>query len=98
MNKIYKKLYVHTQYGDHLCVFEQDEKSGFIVTVPGLHGVVTWGRNITHAKEMAKEAIQLCIECRAEETIQHTKTHMPRRSISPTKNKGGQKTREPVVA
>lgn len=96
-----QRLYVHTLYGDHLGVFEPDEKKGFIVTVPGLPGVVTWGENITHAKKMAQEAIELCIECRAEEAVQHAKIRLPRRSVSPNRdNRAGlpQKTRELVAA
>lgn len=82
MDKTYaKKLYVPTRYGDHLGVFEPDEKKGFIVTVPSLPGVVTWGRNITHAKKMAQEAIELCIECRAGEAIRHVKTRFPHPQI-----------------
>lgn len=71
-----QRLYVHTSYGDHLGVFEQDEKKGFIVTVPGLSGVVTWGKNVAHAKKMAQEAIELCIECKAKEAVQHVPTRL----------------------
>lgn len=72
------KVYVHTRYGTHLCVFEPDEKKGYIITAPGLEGVITWGRTINHAKEMVKEAIELAIECRAEEIIHRGKAQ-PRR-------------------
>ena len=102
MNKKHtQRLYVHTLYGDHLGIFEPDEKRGFIVTVPGLPGVVTWGRNIAHAKKMAREAIELCVECRVEEVARHAKRRLPRRSV--LLNRGeqaglSQKTRELVAA
>jgi predicted RNase H-like HicB family nuclease len=40
-----------------------------MATAPGLKGVVTWGKNINEAKVMVKEAIELCIECVAEEEL-----------------------------
>lgn len=59
---------VKTRYGTHTAVLEPDE-NGYVVTVPGLPGVVTWGRDIEHAKKMAKDAIELCVECLAEENL-----------------------------
>lgn len=53
-------------YGLHVAILEPDER-GFVVTVPALPGVITWGKNITHAEEMVKEAIELCIECLVQE-------------------------------
>jgi len=63
-----KYLEVKTRYGNHVCVLEPDEV-GYTVTVPGLSGVVTWGKTLEQAKKMAKEAIELCVECLAEERI-----------------------------
>ncbi|MEK7629496.1 MAG: type II toxin-antitoxin system HicB family antitoxin [Patescibacteria group bacterium] len=63
-----KQDVVKTKYGEHRIVLEKDEK-GYMVTAPGLKGVVTWGKNIKQAKEMVKEAIELCIECVAEEEL-----------------------------
>ncbi len=63
-----KQATVKTKYGEHRIVLEKDEK-GYMVIAPGLKGVVTWGKNINQAKEMAKEAIELCIECIAEEEL-----------------------------
>lgn len=63
-----KQAVVKTKYGEHKIILEKDEK-GYVVTAPSLKGVVTWGKNINHAKEMAKEAIELCIECVAEEEL-----------------------------
>lgn len=74
MKKNHRIVSVQTQYGRYQCVLEPDEKRGFIVTVPGLAGVITWGKNISQAKAMAREAIELCVECRAEEALQRPKT------------------------
>lgn len=57
-----KVFFVQTNYGSHRVVCEPDERHGYVVTVPTLHGVITWGKNLAHAKEMAQEAIELCIE------------------------------------
>ena len=55
-------LFVQTRYGNHMIVLEPDERKGYVAIAPALPGVITWGENMTHAKEMAKEAIELCIE------------------------------------
>jgi len=61
---------IRTKYGSHIGVFETDpDKGGFVVTGKELPGVVTWGRNLAHAKKMAKEAMELCIECLVEEQL-----------------------------
>ena len=57
-----KSLYITTDYGSHLVAIEPDERHGYVVTAPALPGVITWGKNLTHAKEMVREAIELCIE------------------------------------
>lgn len=61
-----KNIEIKTIYGSHLTVLEPDER-GFVVTVPALPGVISWGKNLNHAREMAKEAIELCVECLVEE-------------------------------
>lgn len=66
--KVKKYIGVKTIYGNHVCVLEPDER-GYVVTVPGLPGVVTWGKDIEHAKKMIREAIELCILCLAEEKL-----------------------------
>lgn len=44
-------------------VFLQEEpEGGYTVTVPALQGCVTYGENIDHAMDMAKEAIELYLE------------------------------------
>lgn len=58
-----RHILVETDYGQHRCLIEPDERKGYIVTAPHLPGVITWGRSIAHAKKMAREAIELCIEC-----------------------------------
>lgn len=60
---------VQTKYGKHVCLFEPDDQEGYIVTVPGLPGTVTWGKTTAQAKKMAQEAIELCVECLARETL-----------------------------
>jgi len=39
-----------------------EPEGGYTVIVPALPGCVTWGENIDHAIEMAKEAIEVYIE------------------------------------
>lgn len=57
-----KSLYIETNYGSHLVAIEPDERHGYVVTAPALPGVITWGKTLAHAKEMVREAIELCIE------------------------------------
>lgn len=40
----------------------REPEGGFTVNVPALPGCVTFGENIEHAMEMAKEAIELYVE------------------------------------
>ena len=56
-----REITIKTRFGAHICVFEPDGK-GYIVTAKNVLGVVTWGKNLTHAKEMAEEALELMIE------------------------------------
>lgn len=60
------KTKVKTKYGTHEVVLEKDER-GYVVEAPNLEGVLSWGKNVKEAKEMVKEAIELCIECLVEE-------------------------------
>jgi predicted RNase H-like HicB family nuclease len=39
-----------------------EPEGGYTVTVPTLPGCVTWGEDVDHAIEMAKEAIEVYIE------------------------------------
>ena len=56
-----REITIKTRFGSHICLFEPDGK-GYIVTAKDIPGVVTWGKNLTHAKEMAEEALELMIE------------------------------------
>ncbi len=58
---------IKTRFGAHVCVFEKDTK-GYLVVAKDIKGVVTWGKNIAHAKAMAKEALELMIETTAIES------------------------------
>ena len=44
-------------------LLRREPEGGFTVTVPTLAGCVTYGKNLDDAIEMAKEAIELYIEC-----------------------------------
>lgn len=72
MDKIKRKIQVNTDYGSHECVFKSDGARGFIVTAPGVEGMITWGKNVEHAKKMAKECLELCIECLVERRLRKT--------------------------
>jgi predicted RNase H-like HicB family nuclease len=72
---------VQTNYGKHLCIFEPDDKEGYIVTVPGLPGTVTWGKTISQAKKMAQEAIELCVECFVRKAAAFKKKDAPREFV-----------------
>jgi antitoxin HicB len=42
--------------------FEANERGGYTVTVPSLPGLVTEGKDLEHARDMVKDAIQCYIE------------------------------------
>ena len=42
--------------------FEANEHGGYTVTVPILPGLVTEGKNLEHARDMAKDAIRCYVE------------------------------------
>jgi len=44
------------EYG-YTVIFEELEEGGYQVIVPALPGIVTYGRNLAEAREMAKDAI-----------------------------------------
>lgn len=72
-----KTITVDTLYGSHRVIFERDERKGYVATAPDLPGVSTWGKNLAEAKEMIREAIELCMECIAEERIAAEKVLRP---------------------
>ena len=58
-----KKLIIKTDYGEFSCIFEPEpDMGGYMVTALKKADVITWGKNLSHAKKMAKEAIECSIE------------------------------------
>ena len=58
-----KKIEVKTLYGPYVVVLEPEpDMGGYMITVPSRSDVISWGKNLAHAKKMAKEAIELSIE------------------------------------
>ncbi len=47
---------------EYTAFFESNERGGYTVTVPALPGLVTEGRDLEHARIMAKDAIRCYIE------------------------------------
>ncbi|MGF1636297.1 MAG: type II toxin-antitoxin system HicB family antitoxin [Cyclobacteriaceae bacterium] len=43
-------------------ILNEEPEGGFTATVPALSGCITYGENLQHAMEMAKEAIEGYIE------------------------------------
>lgn len=64
MNRIVKKTAdIKTRYGTFRCVFEPErDMGGYVVTAPSVQGAISWGKNLTHAKQMIAEAIECSIE------------------------------------
>ena len=56
MGNIKQKVYQYTTF------FELNEVGGYTVTVPVLPGLVTEGKNLEDAREMAKDAIRCYLE------------------------------------
>lgn len=53
---------VRTRVHEYTAFFEANEHGGYTVTVPALPGLVTEGKNLEHARQMAKDAIRCYIE------------------------------------
>lgn len=47
---------------EYTAFFEVNEHGGYTVTVPSLPGLVTEGKDLEHARSMARDAIQCYIE------------------------------------
>lgn len=61
-------LPIKTNKGVYNCKFIWDnEDKAYLVSVPSLPGVFTFGKNLTDAKKMAKDAIELHCECLIDE-------------------------------
>lgn len=43
-------------------LLQEEPEGGYTVTVPALPGCITYGKNLEHAMDMAKEAIEGYIE------------------------------------
>lgn len=43
-------------------ILRREPEGGYTVLVPALRGCVTWGRNVVHSLQMAKEAIECYLE------------------------------------
>jgi len=56
MEKVSKQIYNYT------AGFEENENGGYTVLVPALPGLVTEGKNLENAKEMAEDAILCYVE------------------------------------
>lgn len=61
-----KTMLVGTRYGAHLCEFIPDPGGkGYTVVAKHVPGAVTQGKTLREAERMAREALELCIECLA---------------------------------
>jgi antitoxin HicB len=56
MKNLRGRVYEYTAF------FEANENGGYTVSVPCLPGLVTEGKNLEHARDMAKDAIRCYIE------------------------------------
>mgnify|MGYP001597132492 CR=1 FL=1 len=57
------KIEVKTLYGVFNVILESEpDMGGYIITVPKKSDVISWGKNLTHARRMAKEAIECSVE------------------------------------
>ncbi len=57
---------------EYIAFFEANDRGGYTVTVPALPGLVTEGKNLEHARSMAKDAFRCCIE-----GLKKAKEHIP---------------------
>jgi len=57
------KTEVKTDYGVYGIILEPEpDMGGYMITVPKRPAAITWGKNQAHAKKMAREAIECCVE------------------------------------
>ena len=57
-----KQKKLKTKEYSYTVVYESLKEGGYQVVVPVLPGLVTYGRTFEEAREMAREAIQCCVE------------------------------------
>lgn len=64
MEKNTKQFIIQTKKGFFKVIIWYDKKDkAYLVKVPSLSGVVTFGKSISDAKRMAKDAIELYCDC-----------------------------------
>ena len=57
------KVEVKTLYGVFNVILEPEpDMGGYMITVPKKPDVISWGKTLSHARKMAKEAIECSIE------------------------------------
>ncbi len=54
--------YGKNQSREYTAFFEANEHGGYTMTVPALPGLVTEGKDLEHARAMAKDAVQCYID------------------------------------
>jgi len=58
-----QKVNIKTLYGTFVATLEPEpDMGGYMVTVPKQPDVISWGKTLSHAKLMAKEAIECSVE------------------------------------
>ena len=57
-----KKKMPQAKIYNYVAVFDSAEEGGYNVSFPAFPGCVTFGNSLSHAKRMAKEALELWIE------------------------------------
>lgn len=63
-----QKISIDTKKGRYTCILRWDAKDkAYLVSVPSLPEVFTFGRTLAEAKRMAKDAIELYCECLIDE-------------------------------
>ena len=60
-------IYIVNTSRTYRIVLRKEPEGTYTATVPALPGCITWGENVEHALEMAKEAIKGYIEVLQEE-------------------------------
>lgn len=68
---------------EYIAFFEANEHAGYTVTVPSLPGLVTEGKDLDHARLMAKDAIHRYIEGLRKRKNQSQLSAVQRRSRFP---------------
>lgn len=63
---------IKTKLLKYTVIYTAEPEGGFTVTVPSLPGCVTYGKDLTEAKNMAEDAIRLYLE-----SLQKHKENIP---------------------